>query len=216
MHVRTTLALCCALVACARSATPSPSAPRGAGTDWRSYGHDPGGMRFSPLAEIDRSNVTRLVRAWTYHTGEVEQRGAAAALAGGRPPSFQTTPLMIDGVLYLSTPTQRVVALDAETGRERWTFDPYVGRERQRTAAPHRGVAYWEGPAAAGAAEARILFGTMDGRLVALDARTGRPIPSFGDAGAVDLRRGMTDVAGAYGMTSPPTIYRDLVIAGAL
>ena len=217
MHARSTLALCLVLAACARAATRSTAATPRADDEWRSYGHDPGGMRFSPLAEIDRGNVSRLVRAWTYHTGELAPRGAGgAALAGGRPPAFQTTPLMVGGVLYLSTPTQRVVALDAETGRERWAYDPYAGRDRQRAAAPHRGVAYWEGRGAEGATEARILYGTMDGRLVALDARTGRPVPSFGEGGAVDLRRGMTDVAGAYGMTSPPTIYRDLVIAGAL
>ena len=215
MHLRTSLALCLGLAACAPSATRSPAAKSRTDGEWRSYGHDPGGMRFSPLAEIDRGNVSRLVRAWTYHTGEVTPRGGGgAALAGGRPPAFQATPLMIDGVLYLSTPNQRVVALDAETGRERWTYDPYAGREH--AAAPHRGVAYWEGRSASGDLDARILFGTMDGRLVALDARTGRPVASFGEGGAVDMRRGMTDVAGAYGMTSAPTVYRDLVIAGAL
>jgi len=216
MHARSTLALCLSLAACARSATRSPTTPAG-DADWRSYGHDAGGMRFSPLAEIDRGNVSRLVRAWTYHTGELQPRAdSASARDVRRPPSFQTTPLMVGGVLYLSTPNQRVVALDAETGQERWRYDPYAERTQDRVAAPHRGVAYWEGRGSGGAIEARIVFGTMDGRLIALDARTGRPIPSFGERGAVNLRAGMTDVAGAYGMTSPPTIYRDLVIAGAL
>jgi quinoprotein glucose dehydrogenase len=123
---------------------------------------------------------------------------------------------MVDGVLYLSTAYQRVIALDAETGRERWTFDPYTGREQLRAGSPHRGVAYWEGRSANGARDARIVYGTIDGRLIALDAATGRPVASFGDGGAVNLRVGVTDVAGAYGMTSPPAIYRDLVITGAL
>ena len=217
MHVRTTLALCLALAACARSTSRSAAAPPRSGTEWRSYGHDPGGMRFSPLDEIDRSNVSRLVRAWTYHTGELESRAdSASARDVRRPPAFQSTPLMVDGVLYVSTPNQRVIALDAESGRERWTFDPYVGREQQRAASPHRGVAYWEGRRPDGTPEGRILYGTIDGRLIALDARTGRPIASFGEGGAVNLRAGVTDVPGAYGMTSPPTVWRDLVITGAL
>ena len=83
-------------------------------TEWRSYGHDPGGMRFSPLAQIDRENVSRLVRAWTYHTGELETRSDSASTRDvRRPPAFQTTPLVVDGVLYLSTAYQRVIALDA-------------------------------------------------------------------------------------------------------
>ena len=217
MHPRTTLALGVVLAACARSATPSPASPTGADTDWRSYGHDPGGMRFSPLAQIDRGNVKRLVRAWTYHTGELETRSdSASARDARRPPAFETTPLMVDGVLYLSTAYQRVIALDAETGRERWTYDPYAGRQRIRAGSPHRGVAYWEGRKPDGARDARIVYGTIDGRLIALDAATGRPITSFGDGGAVNLNAGATDVPGAYGMTSPPTVYRDLVITGAL
>jgi len=217
MRVRTTLALGVALAACARTTIPSAAVPAGADSDWRSYGHDPGGMRFSPLTQIDRGNVSRLARAWTYHTGELETRSdSASARDARRPPAFETTPLMVGGVLYLSTAYQRVIALDAETGRERWTFDPYAGRERLRAGSPHRGVAYWEGRAADGARDTRILYGTIDGRLIALDAATGRPVTSFGDGGAVNLRAEMTDVAGAYGMTSPPAIFRDLVITGAL
>jgi glucose dehydrogenase len=217
MHARTTLALGVVLAACARSVPPSTASPAGADTEWRSYGHDPGGMRFSPLAQIHRGNVSRLVRAWTYHTGELETRSdSASARDARRPPAFQTTPLMVDGLLYLSTAYQRVIALDAETGRERWTFDPYAGRERPRNGSPHRGVAYWEGRAPGGAREARILYGTIDGRLIALDAGTGRPVTTFGAAGAVNLRAGVTDVSGAYGMTSPPAIFRDLAITGAL
>ena len=198
-----------------RRESRNPPAP--AETEWRSYGHDAGGARFSPLAQIDRTNVSRLVRAWTYHTGELETRSdSASARDARRPPAFETTPLMVDGVLYLSTAYQRVIALDAETGRERWTYDPSEGRERPRTGSPHRGVAYWEGLAPNGSRDARIVYGTIDGRLIALDAATGRPIPTFGSSGAVDLRAGVTDVAGAYGMTSPPSIYRDLVITGAL
>ena len=174
-------------------------------------------MRFSPLTQIDRSNVSRLTRAWTYHTGELEPRNDTIRIRDNRrPPPFEATPLMIDGVLYLSTPSTRVIALDAESGTERWTFDPYAGREKARVSAAHRGVAYWEGRGTGGATERRILVGTMDGRLIALDAGTGQPIKTFGADGAVNLRAGVADVSGAYGMSSPPTIFRDLVITGAL
>ncbi|PYP77558.1 MAG: quinoprotein glucose dehydrogenase [Gemmatimonadetes bacterium] len=216
MRRRTTLALLLALTACARPVV-TPATPAGVDGEWRSYGHDAGGMRFSPLAQIDRGNVSRLARAWTYHTGELETRSdSASARDARRPPALETTPLMVGDVLYLSTAYQRVIALDAETGRERWTYDPYAGREKLRAGSPHRGVAYWEGRGPNGSRDTRIVYGTIDGRLIVLDAATGRPVPTFGDAGVVNLRAGMTDVPGAYGMTSPPAIYRDLVITGAL
>jgi quinoprotein glucose dehydrogenase len=172
--------------------------------EWRHYGGDAGGMRHSPLAQIDRGNVARLARAWTYHTGEPE--GAAGA-RGAQP--FECTPLFVDGTLYLSTPSSRVIALDAETGQERWKFDPSSHRR-----GPHRGVAYWEGAGARGARDRRIIFGTADGRLIALDASTGTRRADFGRHGEVDLREGRGNVPGDYAVTSPPAIYRDLVIVG--
>src|SRR5688572_33051224 len=84
-------------------------------TDWPFYGHDAGGMRYSPLKQIDRTNVTRLRRAWTYHTGEA----AEASTGRHKLESFECTPLMVDGVLYVSTPFNRVIALDAESGAEK-------------------------------------------------------------------------------------------------
>jgi glucose dehydrogenase len=193
--------------------TPAPSSD----AEWRNYGHDAGGMRFSSLAQIDRRNVAQLTRAWTYHTGELDPRAdSATARDARRPTAFETTPLVVGGTLYFSTPSSRLIALDAETGTERWVYDPFATGDRKRVSGPHRGIAYWEGKSANGAPEARILFGTTDGRLVALDARTGRPAPTFGDGGVVNLRAGVTDVAGAYTMTSPPAIWHDLVITGAL
>ncbi|MEO8561661.1 MAG: pyrroloquinoline quinone-dependent dehydrogenase [bacterium] len=173
-------------------------------------------MRYSPLTQIDRSNVAQLTRAWTYHTGELRGTRDSLRVNSSRRAAFETTPLMVDGVLYFSTPSTRIVALDAETGRELWAFDPYAGRERERTSASHRGVAYWEGRGAQGATERRIIFGTLDGRLIALDASTGMPATTFGRSGSIDLRAGMTAVAGAYGVSSPPAIYRDLVITGSI
>jgi glucose dehydrogenase len=186
-------------------------------TEWPSYGRDPGGMRYSPLAQIHRGNVSALRPAWVYRTGDVNLRGRRDYQAGGRLPGFQATPLVVDGVMYLSTPSSRVIALEAETGRELWTFDPFSG-EQDRLFRAHRGVAYWEGTVADGTSrQKRILYGTSDGRLISLDAVTGRRDPAFGTHGEIDLK---VDAVGqytdaVYSVTSPPAIYRDLVIIGA-
>jgi quinate dehydrogenase (quinone) len=188
------------------------SSPSAAHYEWRSYGNDPGGMRYSSLNQINRSNVAQLQRAWTYHTGEI---ALGLGETRSRVTAFQNTPLVVDGVLYLSTPSNRVIALDAETGTELWQFDPQAGTGRRRFQS-HRGVAYWEGPSKEGK-EKRILFGTFDARLIALNAATGKPCPDFGLAGAIDLRKGMADnwESSSYGVTSPPAIYKNLVIIGA-
>ena len=187
-------------------ASGGPASPDG---DWRAYGGEPGGRRFSRLDRIDRGNVGGLRRAWTYHTGEREPNPAA------RPMAFESTPLAVDGVLYVSTPSARVIALDGDTGREIWTYTP-PPREGRSTVARgvHRGVSYWESP---DRGDRRILYGTPDGRLVALDARTGRPRAEFGDGGIVDLRVGVADAwpHAEYGVSSPPAIHRDRVIVGS-
>ena len=127
---------------------------------------------------------------------------------------FESTPLVIDGVLYFSTPSNRVIALDAENGKEIWRFDPQAELAGQRQFFQHRGVAYWQSKSAD---DRRILFGTFDGRLIALDAKTGKPCRDFGKAGTVNLRPGVADAFpdAEYSVTSPPTIYQDLVITGA-
>jgi membrane-bound PQQ-dependent dehydrogenase (glucose/quinate/shikimate family) len=179
--------------------------------EWRSYGHDPGGMRYSSLKQINRSNVSRLTRVWTYHTGEVLSEKQ-------RPEALECTPLVVDGTMYLSTPFNRVIALDPETGKEIWQFDPEsapAGKRRLR--GQHRGVAFWSGTNSSGQEERRILFGTYDGRLIALDAVSGRPCSDFGRQGTVNLREGVADAwpDAHYGVTSPPAIYKDLVIVGS-
>jgi len=180
--------------------------------EWRFYGGDSGGTRFSKLQKINRTNVGRLQRAWTYHMGETDRGGNETDRHPVAP--FESTPLVIDGVLYFSTPSNRVIALDAENGKEIWQFDPQAGLAGQRQFFQHRGVSYWQSKSAD---DRRILFGTFDGRLIALDAKTGKPCQDFGKDGTVNLRAGVADAFpdAEYSVTSPPTIYEDLVITGA-
>ncbi|PWT92490.1 MAG: quinoprotein glucose dehydrogenase [Blastocatellia bacterium] len=180
-------------------------------TEWRFYGGDEGGSRYSNLTQINRDNVTSLKRAWTYHTGELDLGLATAPFQA----SFSCTPLVVNGVMYISTPSSRVIALDAETGTEVWKYDPQANK-KEREFNSHRGVAYWEDAAQQ---DKRILFGTVDGRLIALNANTGKPIESFGTTGAVDLRKGVADrfqqdPSWGARVTSPPVIYKDLTIIG--
>src|SRR5919201_6384253 len=168
---------------------------RGANSDWRVTGGDPGNTRYSTLNQIDTSNVAQLRVAWIYHTGDLPAEHS----------EIQATPIVIDGVLYTTTPALKVVALDAATGRELWRFDP-------RTDVKHvnRGVVFW-----ADRGDQRLLF-TAGRRLFALDARSGRSIPTFGDSGSVDLATGLSrDIGDAYLVaTSPGAIYKDLLIQG--
>lgn len=165
--------------------------------------------RFSAIRDITPANVSRLQTAWVFRTGE---------FAGGEGPNpkrqvtgFQTRPVFVDDTLYVTTPGSRVFALNAETGGQRWMFDPQAGRTR-RCEQPHRGVTVWED-----AGTSRTLFsGTCDGRLFALDAATGKPRAEFGGNGSIDLRAGVDARDGEeYTMTSPPAVYRNLVIVGA-
>ncbi len=182
--------------------------------EWRFYGHDPGGMRFSPLKQINRTNVQKLQRAWTYEIAQDPNSGIEA---------FESTPLMVDGALYLTTPTSRAIAVDAETGKELWVFDPFAGDNSRRRPIPNRGVAYWEGNSPVPCAgkgrktDKRIFYTTLDGRLFALDPQTGKPCQGFGHNGAINLREGVADnyPKAAYDASSAPVIYTDLVITGS-
>lgn len=197
----------------AQAALLAAQAP--APSDWPAYGRDPGGSRFSPLTQITRENVGRLEVAWTYHTGD-----AGITPTKGRPPALEATPLVVEGTMYLGTPTGRVIALDPATGRERWRFDPRVDPNRGYGDFASRGVAYWrDARAAAGTAcSRRIFFATIDARLVSLDAPSGRPCTQFGDSGIIDLRKGLRIAPfefQAYQVTSPPAVVGDLIVTGS-
>jgi len=175
--------------------------------DWLAYGRDAGGERFSPLDQIRRENVASLQAAWTFRTGDAYQP------PNGRPTAFEATPLHVDGTLYLSTPVGRVFALDPVTGRQRWVFDARVPRDRGYGDFASRGVSTW-----ARGGERRIFVATIDARLIALDAGTGQPIRGFGDAGTIDLRRGLRIAPAGfadYEVTSPPVVVTDTVVVGS-
>ena len=171
------------------------------------YGRDPGGERFSPLRDIRRENVTSLEVVWTFRTGDAYRPKI------GRPTAHEATPLHIEGMLVLNTPLGRVVALDAITGKERWTFDAQVPREKGWGDYASRGVSVWRR-----GADRRIFVATIDARLFALDATTGKPVPDFGEGGSVDLRKGLrispTGFAD-YAVTSPPAVIGNAVVVGS-
>ena len=190
-------------------------------TDWPNYGNDPGAMRHSALSQINRENVARLKVAWIYHTGDI-----SAGHDGRRRSGFETTPILIDGKLYLTTPFNRVIALDPTTGRELWSYDPRIDQSLDYgDGLINRGAATWldPSPAAGKVCQRRIFEATLDARLIALDAATGRPCPDFGSLGQVDLRNVPgyqhanvgEHMRGWYHMTSPPVTIDDMVILGS-
>ena len=191
-------------------------APAKPSTEWPTYGHDPGGMRFSPLTELTPANVAELKVAWTYHMRPAPPPGGApapptpAGRGRGRGSGFavsETTPLVIDGVMYITTPYGRVVALDSTTGKEIWVYQVPSGVPSTR------GAEYWPGDAKT---PAQIVFGTHDGRLISLHAKTGEPNDGFGDHGIINLNTPeiLQGLPGSDGMGSPPTMYKNLIITG--
>ncbi len=163
--------------------------------------------RFAVMDDLTPASVKGLTEAWVAHTGEY------AGGMGPNPPQsvegFQTRPTLVGGLLIVTTTTSKVIALDAETGKEAWRFDPFTGKHVCDF--PHRGVAVWSA-----ASESTIFSGTCDGHLIALDARTGQPRSTFGTGGSVDLRTGLgVGATEEYGVTSAPAIFRDLVIIGS-
>lgn len=198
------------LSGCGRGQSRIPEGGPAAG--WEHYGGDAGGSRHSTLTQIDRGNVGQLQLAWSYRTGEdFSVRGAGQK-------AFEATPILVDGRLYLSTPSSRIVALDPETGRELWVFDPKVDTTMSYSEYTSRGVSAWRDPQAApGALCALAVYtGTIDARLIAVDGITGHPCPRFGNNGTVDLSAGVGTVErGDYQVTSPPAILNGIVVIGS-
>ena len=174
-------------------------APQTGYRGWPMHGGGPDGIRYSALGQINRGNVGSLEVAWTYETGDGFERS-----------EMQCNPIVMDGTLYASSPKLRLFALNAATGEERWSFDPFAGNAGMGKHR-NRGVAYWES-----AGDERIFF-TARHYLFALDARTGEPVASFGKAGKVDLRRGLGRDPRriTISATSPGVIYKDLIILGS-
>ena len=176
--------------------------------DWPGVGNDPGCMRYSELNQINRATVERLKPAWTYHTGEP---------LGRRGKTIECTPIVIDGVMYVTTGSLRVVAIDGASGKELWQFDPikeHPFKHGLASGGVNRGCAFWSDGGPGG--ERRIIHGTSDGRLFSLDARNGKLDLKFGAGGIVNLREELDPQVAVldYGPTSAVALYHDTIIVG--
>lgn len=202
--MRTLALLACAAAVCAAQVA-----------DWSFYGGDAGGARYSTAKQITRENIGRLKIAWNYHTGALAPETPRNAKA-----AFESTPILIDGSLYLTTPFNAVIALDPATGAARWTYDPKIDRSHDYSEVTNRGVAFWRDSSAAANAVCalRIFEGTLDARLIALDGKTGKPCGGFGANGQIDLTAEVgyrPEFRGDYQVTSAPAVVGDLVITGS-
>ncbi|WP_296072199.1 glucose/quinate/shikimate family membrane-bound PQQ-dependent dehydrogenase [uncultured Agrobacterium sp.] len=179
--------------------------------DWHQYGRTPYGQRYSPLTQVNVDNVSQLKEAWRYQTGDVKLPDDVGET------TYQVTPLKIGNTLYICTPHNWAIAIDAATGKEKWKYDPNVGLNPDRQHQTCRGVSYYAEPSAAEgtACAQRVYLPTSDARLIALDAGTGQVCTSFADQGVLHLEQGMKyNPAGYYYSTSPPVIAAGKIIIG--
>jgi quinoprotein glucose dehydrogenase len=199
------------LLICCLWAIPTEAKNGGKKGEWRFYGGDQGSTKYSPLDQINRNNVQKLKTAWTWDSPDLKVLEANSKLYTF---GYEATPLMVGGVLYISTSLSQVAAINAETGKTIWVYDPksYLTGNPTNLGFLHRGVAYWTD----GKVE-RIFMGTSDAYLIALDAKTGLPVTDFGEGGKINLTKAIPLAVNArnYAVTSPPTVCRDVVIVGA-
>ena len=170
-------------------------------------------MRYSPLSQINRKNVASLKVAWTFHVGDISDGSGVKKRSG-----LETTPILVDGTLYLTTGFNRVFAVDPETGKQRWMYDPMIDTAgAYGDGLINRGVTAWLDPKATKSAvcRLRIFETTLDARLIALDGRTGEPCRDFGYRGQVSLRDVARYIPAEYHMTSPPAVIDDMVVVGS-
>jgi len=201
------------ILAAASSVWSQETEPRAG--DWPYWGGDPGARKYSKLDQIHRGNVSELELAWVWKTGEAAIPGPRLPVPGNRvfPGNFEATPLVIDGVMYLSMSYNRVLGLDPETGKPVWEYDPRTvewGQAPNGMGYVHRGVATWrEG-------NERRIFLNSRWRLISIDSLTGEPIPTFGHRGEIDLTERLLWPANRlhYTQTSAPVVYKNLVILG--
>ena len=178
-----------------------------ASADWPQYGNY-GGQQYTPLTQITADNLDQLEEVWRFRTGDL---GQGFKYKGH---SMQANPILWNRTLFISTSANWVIAVDAQTGVERWRFDPGLPKDIRYSSSASRGVSLWHGSAAV--CPSRIFLGTLIGELIALDALTGEPCSDFGVNGRVDLSKGAGSVElGEYSITSPPAILGDLVIVGS-
>jgi len=187
---------------------PAESAAKENDGAWRAFGGDASGTKYSPLDQIHKKNVTGLREAWVYDTGDVSDGTTYPTRS-----AFEATPLVVDGVMYVSTPFCRLIALDPETGAKLWDFDPKIDKTMRTNLFVSRGVSVWQA-----GKRTRIFLGDLEGRLFSLDTTTGKPDPQFGPGGMLDLKEGLIEKGGRgqYSLTSPAAICGDVVIAGGL
>jgi quinoprotein glucose dehydrogenase len=191
------------------AATAAQEPPVGEG--WPTYGGDTGGSRYSSSTQINVTNIWQLHPVWEFHTHALDTK-----LPGTQYASFEATPVLSHDTLYFTSPFDVVFALDARTGQQRWSFDPHISGYAHDGIITSRGVALWHTSRTTDTCNRRVFFGTLDGRLLALDADTGLPCTDFGHAGTIDLRQGIAwQGDGYYGITSPPTVIGNAVIIGS-
>ena len=185
--------------------------------EWTSYGGDTGNTKYSPLSQINADNVQRLQVAWTWTSvdEDIRQRNEVIRERGSfRNYAYEVTPLMVNGVLYTTTPLGQVAAIDPVNGDTLWSFDPvlYVDGRPAVHGFMTRGLAYWTD-----GEQERLFYAAGRTYLLSIDTKTGRPDPAFANGGRIDLKKGLGRIIdpALYSVSSPPLVVGDVVVVGS-